>query len=89
MKSSLDFLLCLQACIKAANYTFIVCGERNLDHDLSYWGNIRIAPKDYQEQPLEADIGRQESVLEYVDIVGAGRLHGEKVSMSGGGGVWW
>ena len=69
----------MQQCIKAANYTFIVCGERNLDPGMEYWGNVRFAPQSYQEQPLEDDIGRQESVLQYVDVEGAGMLHGEKV----------
>lgn len=69
----------LQDCVRAANYTFIVCGERNLEPGQEYWGNIRFAPQSYQEQPLEADIGRRESVLEYVDVIGAGMLHGEKV----------
>ena len=69
----------MQQCIRAANYTFIVCGDRNLDPGMEYWGNVRFAPKSYQEQPLEDDIGRQESVLQYVDIEGAGMLHGEKV----------
>nr|KAG5700697.1 hypothetical protein BaRGS_029062 [Batillaria attramentaria] len=69
----------MQQCIKAANYTFIVCGERNLDPGQEYWGNLRFAAKSYQEQPLEEDIGRQESILEYIDIEGAGILHGEKV----------
>ena len=69
----------MQHCIRAANYTFIVCGERNLEHNQEYWGNVRFAPRSYQEQPLEDDIGRQESIMEYVDIEGAGMLHGEKV----------
>ncbi|XP_076442507.1 protein bark beetle-like [Babylonia areolata] len=69
----------MQQCIQAANYTFITCGERNLEAGQKYWGNVRFASQSYQEQPLEDDIGRQESVLEYVDIEGAGMLHGEKI----------
>ena len=69
----------MQQCIRGANYTFIQCGERNLDPGVEYWGNVRFAPKSYQEQPLEDDIGRQESIMQYVDIEGAGMLHGEKV----------
>ena len=46
---------------------------------LRYWGNLRFAKKSFEEQPLEADIGRDRSVLSYVDIEGAGMLHGEKV----------
>lgn len=69
----------MQQCIKAANYTFIVCGDRNLEQGQEYWGNIRFAGKTFQEQALEDDIGRKESILQYVDIEGAGFLHGEKV----------
>lgn len=65
-------------CVYAANYTFITCGERNLDPALQYWGNIRFAMDSYEEQPLAADIGVDRSSLTYVDIVGAGMLHGEK-----------
>lgn len=66
-------------CVYAANYTFITCGARNLDSNLEYWGNIRFAMNAYEEQPLEADIGIDRSILNFVDIVGAGMLHGEKV----------
>lgn len=69
----------LLPCVYAANYTFITCGKRNLDEKLDYWGNIRFALDAYEEQPLEADKGKDMSVLDYVDIVGAGILHGEKV----------
>ncbi|GFO27981.1 class a scavenger receptor srcr domain with c-type lectin domain [Plakobranchus ocellatus] len=69
----------LLPCIYAANYTFITCGKRNLDPDLNYWGNIRFADDSYEEKPLEADIGKKRSSLTYVDIEGAGMLHGEKV----------
>lgn len=68
----------MHQCIQAANYTFITCGERNLK-DQEYWGNIRFARETYEEQSLESDLGRQESIMEYVDIEGAGMLHGEKV----------
>ncbi|CAG5132059.1 unnamed protein product, partial [Candidula unifasciata] len=66
-------------CVYAANYTFITCGDRNLDSNLQYWGNIRFAMDSYEEQPLEKDIGIDRSSLTYVDIHGAGMLHGEKV----------
>ena len=69
----------LMPCIYAANYTFITCGERNLSPDLEYWGNIRFADDSYEEKPLETDIGKRRSSLTYVDIEGAGMLHGEKV----------
>ncbi|XP_012945265.1 protein bark beetle [Aplysia californica] len=69
----------LLPCIFAANYTFITCGDRNLEPELQYWGNIRFAKKSFEEQPLEADIGKDQSIMSYVDIEGAGMLHGEKV----------
>ncbi|KAK0049320.1 protein bark beetle [Biomphalaria pfeifferi] len=67
------------SCVFAANYTFVTCGDRNLDQKLDYWGNIRFATHIYEEQPLQADIGLDHSSLTYVDIEGAGYLHGEKV----------
>lgn len=69
----------LQSCVQAANYTFITCGDRNLEEGQDYWGNIRFAQDSYEEMPLEDDIGRDQSILTYVDIEGAGILHGQKV----------
>lgn len=69
----------LQSCIYAANYTFITCGDRNLDQNQEYWGNIRFASNSYEEKPLAADIGKDQSIMTYVDIEGAGILHGQKV----------
>lgn len=69
----------LLPCVYAANYTFITCGRRNLDAKLDYWGNIRFAMDAYEEKPLAADIGIDQSTLSYVDIIGGGILHGEKV----------
>lgn len=69
----------LQSCVVAANYTFITCGDRNLEDDQDYWGNIRFAHESYEEKPLEDDIGKDQSIMTYVDIEGAGILHGQKV----------
>ena len=65
-------------CIYSANYTFVTCGDRNLDR-ADYWGNIRFATDNYQEEQRKTYDQRVDSVMEFVDIEGAGMLHGEKV----------
>lgn len=69
----------IKSCIYAANYTFIRCGERNLPPPLDYWGNIRFAHARYEEEINPFIRDEERSILQYVDIDGAGMLHGEKV----------
>lgn len=70
----------LLPCVYAANYTFVRCGKRNLDPQFDFWGNIRFAPASYEEHStIIDDPNRKRSSLEYIDITGAGILHGEKV----------
>ena len=69
----------IQSCIQAANYTFIRCGKRNIDAPYQYWGNIRLGPPSYEEDIVPFVQDEDRSVLQYVDIHGAGMLHGEKV----------
>ncbi|KAK6181325.1 hypothetical protein SNE40_009204 [Patella caerulea] len=69
----------LLPCIYAANYTFVRCGERNLEEGTEYWGNIRFSTPGYQEEIQRVMQEREESIMQYVDIEGAGLLHGEKV----------
>ncbi|XP_033735968.1 LOW QUALITY PROTEIN: protein bark beetle-like [Pecten maximus] len=69
----------IQKCIQASNYTYIRCGNRNLDLGYQYWGNIRISPPSYEEDIKPMIKFEDRSVLEYIDIYGAGMLHGEKV----------
>ncbi|KAL3873370.1 hypothetical protein ACJMK2_036499 [Sinanodonta woodiana] len=69
----------IKQCIFGANYTFIRCGERNLPTAFDYWGNIRFAPSQYEEQLFDFIKDEDRSRLEYLDIYGAGMLHGEKV----------
>lgn len=66
-------------CIEASNYTFIRCAERNLPSDMEYWGNIRFAPSTFEENLNEYMRNEDRSLLENVDIYGAGMLHGKKV----------
>ena len=69
----------IKSCIFAGNFTFIRCGERNLPHPYDYWGNIRFSQPNYTEK-IDAFIRDEDrSRLQYVDIDGAGMLHGEKV----------
>ena len=69
----------IKSCIFAANYTYIRCGERNLPPTMDYWGNIRFAPANYEEELNPFIRDKDRSRLQYVDIDGAGMLHGEKV----------
>lgn len=69
----------IQKCIQASNYTYIRCGHRNLDSRYQYWGNVRISPPSYEEEIQPIIKFEDRSALEYIDIFGAGMLHGEKV----------
>ncbi|XP_052783699.1 protein bark beetle-like isoform X2 [Mya arenaria] len=68
----------IKPCIFAGNFTFIRCGLRNLPAPLEYWGNIRFAPSEYEEEIYPFIDEQERSRLQYVDIDGAGMLHGEK-----------
>lgn len=73
----------IKPCIFAANYTFIRCGPRNLPRTpqsmTDFWGNIRFAQPNYEEEIVEYIHDEDRSRLQYLDIYGAGMLHGEKV----------
>ena len=68
----------IQTCIRNANYTYIRCGARTLEDKYEYWGNVRIGPRTYEQEIVPNVKLDDKSVLEYVDIIGAGMLHGEK-----------
>jgi len=57
-------------------YVFVKCGERNLASNFEYWGNIRFSTPEFEESHI--DVGY--SALDYVDIYGAGILHGENAA---------
>lgn len=68
-------------------FVFIHCGERNLHPELSYWGGIRIANSEFEHYLYEyrihdvvthENVRRVESVLQLVNITGAGILHNER-----------
>ena len=73
----------IKPCIFAANYTFIRCGPRNLHSTVGkhvdYWGNIRFGQPGYEDKLIEYIHKEDRSRMQYVDIYGAGMLHGEKV----------
>jgi len=82
-EESLDFCMKrinynIKSCIFAGNFTFIRCGPRNLPEPLEYWGNIRFAHAKYEEEVNAFVSDNERSRLQYVDIDGAGMLHGEK-----------
>ena len=60
-------------CMDRRDYVFVKCGDRNLADNFDYWGNIRFSTPEFEDSV----IGVGYSVLDYVDIYGAGILHGE------------
>ncbi|RZC38585.1 uncharacterized protein BDFB_002499, partial [Asbolus verrucosus] len=70
-----------------SKFVFIHCGQKNLERKLDYWGGIRFANPEFEQQlyayrmhdvQTHSIMQNQESVLEYVHIMGAGILHNEK-----------
>ncbi|XP_013419620.1 protein bark beetle [Lingula anatina] len=68
----------LGECLAAENYVYMRCGKRNLPNTHQYWGNIRFSSPNI-EYMQDEDVGGSSELL-YVDIYGAGLLHGEKVA---------
>ncbi|CAB3370904.1 Hypothetical predicted protein [Cloeon dipterum] len=74
-------------CFWNSEFVFIHCGKRNLEAGLNYWGGVRFAHPDFEYNLYEhrihdaathETIKKEESILEFVNITGAGVLHGEK-----------
>lgn len=65
----------LERCMEERNYVYVKCGPRNLATDYEYWGNIRFSSPEYEQ----GDIPGIDNVMTFLDIYGAGVLHGEKV----------
>ncbi|KAJ4447016.1 hypothetical protein ANN_09004 [Periplaneta americana] len=70
-----------------SKFVFIHCGERNLPAGKDYWGGIRFAAGEFEQNLYEHRIHdvvthqttrRAESVIEHVNVTGAGILHNEK-----------
>ena len=57
-------------------YVYMRCGPRNLASEYEYWGNLRFSTPEIEQ----GNVVPQESFLDYVDIYGAGMLHGERVA---------
>ena len=67
-----------QTCRDRDEYVFLRCGKTNLDPKYkTYWGNLRFSTSNFEHSDTGA---RNNFVLEYVDIYGAGLLHGEKAA---------
>ena len=66
----------LEQCMIERRYVFMRCGARNLPTDLDYWGNVRFATPNFES----ATVMPGYSSLDYVDIYGAGILHGDRVA---------
>nr|CAD7425800.1 unnamed protein product [Timema monikensis] len=76
-------------CAWNSNFVFIHCGNTNLDHPYDYWGGIRFANGEFEQNLYENRIHdvvthqtarRADSLMEYVNMTGAGILHNEKSS---------
>ncbi|XP_067009482.2 protein bark beetle [Anabrus simplex] len=74
-------------CSWNSKFVFIHCGPKNLDSEQTFWGGIRFANGEFEQNLYEHRIHdvvthqttqRTESILEYVNITGAGILHNEK-----------
>uniref|UniRef100_A0A8D8T2J5 Protein bark beetle n=2 Tax=Cacopsylla melanoneura TaxID=428564 RepID=A0A8D8T2J5_9HEMI len=74
-------------CYWNSQFIFIHCKERNVPSNTDYWGGIRFASGDFESSGYEHRIHdsvthetarTRESVLEHVNILGAGMLHHEK-----------
>lgn len=74
-------------CSWDSQFIFISCGKRNLDDIYDYWGGIRIANSEFEHHLYEhrihdvvthETVRRVESILKYINIIGAGILHFEK-----------
>ena len=64
----------LLRCMEERQYVFMRCGTRNLASNYDYWGNVRFSTPEYEQGSIRPGY----SILEYVDIYGAGILHQEK-----------
>merc|ERR1719422_2043683 len=71
---------------KAPNFAFVHCGDKNLEQG-EFWGGIRFSVKNFEQELFHehihdavthSTIKRHESVLQYVQIIGAGILHDER-----------
>ena len=77
----------MSECIREAGYTYVICGDYNLpsDHDYEAWGGIRFSQAYFESKYTTYSILQQQqneqrdnSMMDYVDIFGAGLLHGEQ-----------
>lgn len=70
-----------------SKFVFIHCGRRNLSPRYDYWGGIRFANPEFEQNlyayrvhdiTTHTIVEPEESSLQYVKIIGAGILHNEK-----------
>ena len=66
----------LEQCLIERQYVFVRCGKRNLPEEYNYWGNVRFATPNVESAAVMPGY----SSLDYVDIYGAGILHGDRVA---------
>ncbi|KAK9738697.1 Scavenger receptor cysteine-rich domain [Popillia japonica] len=70
-----------------SRFVFIHCEEPHLKSGLQYWGGVRFTDSEFEQRLYEHrihdvnthdTIKREESIIELVNIIGAGILHNEK-----------
>lgn len=71
-------------CIRQEAYTYVICGKYNLDKEYEPWGGIRFAQPYFESRYSSLTLQEQQqlsqqdaSIMNYVEIYGAGRLHDE------------
>ena len=71
-------------CVKQEAYNYIICGKYNLENMYDPWGGIRFAQPYFESKYSSLSLIQQQqsdqedaSLMSYVEIIGAGRLHDE------------
>ena len=71
---------------ESKSFAFVQCGDRNLQEG-EYWGGIRFSVKNFEQElyhdhlhdaVTHSTIQKRESVIQYVQVIGAGILHDER-----------
>ncbi|KAF5303544.1 hypothetical protein FQR65_LT08145 [Abscondita terminalis] len=74
-------------CTWNAKFVFIHCGKESPNKNFDYWGGVRFADSEFEQHFYEHRIHdihthdvvkTEESVMQFVNVVGAGILHNEK-----------
>ena len=74
----------MSECVRQEAYNYIICGKYNLENVYEPWGGIRFAQPYFESKYSSLSLNQQQlsdqedaSHMSHVEIIGAGRLHGE------------